>query len=260
MKKVASLRYGVVFKKAFCDPGIFTGFIRDALGIKIEIDHVETKKTFDPSIGKIRPRFDLFAEDVKNRVIVDIQHVRFPDHYHRFLHYHCVALLEQIANSQDYHPQLKVFTIVILTSGDRHQIDISMIDFDPKDLSGKPLGEIPHKVMYLCPKYVNDKTPEPIRQWLLAIEDSLDDEVEETKYQIPEIQKAFAYIEKDKVSPDELATMKDEYSYELLKREEYDKGRQEGILETAKKMLLKDMDVSLISELTGLTKEEILRL
>src|SRR3990170_2128772 len=125
MKKVESLRYGVVFKKAFCDPEIFKGFIRDALGIQLEIDYVETEKTFDPPIGKVRPRFDLFAEDVKNRVIVDIQHARFGDHY---------------------------------------QKDISVIDFDPKDLSGKPLGEIPHKVMYICPKYVNDKTPEPIRQ------------------------------------------------------------------------------------------------
>src|SRR3989337_142182 len=130
MKKVASLRYGVVFKKAFCDPEIFKGFIRDALGIQLEIDYVETEKTFDPPIGKVRPRFDLFAEDVKNRVIVDIQHARFGDHYDRFLHYHCVALLEQIANSKDYRPRLKVFTIVILTSGDHYQKDISVIDFD----------------------------------------------------------------------------------------------------------------------------------
>jgi predicted transposase/invertase (TIGR01784 family) len=280
MIKVASLRYGVVFKKAFCDPEIFTGFIRDVLGIKIEIDHVETEKTFDPPIGKISSRFDLFAEDVKNRVIVDIQHVKFPDHYHRFLHYHCVALLEQVASSQDYSPQLKVYTIVVLTSGDRHQTDISMIEFDPKDLSGRPLGEIHHKIIYLCPKYTNNKTPEPIRQWLLAIEDSLDNEVDETNYQIAEIQKTFMTIEKDKVSPDEMAKMKDEYSYELIKREEYDKGVQEGIergiqqgietgiqqgarqnaLETAKKLLSKGLDASLISEITGLRTDEILEL
>ena len=47
MKQVASLRYGVIFKKAFCDPEIFTAFVRDMLGIKIEIDQVETEKAFD---------------------------------------------------------------------------------------------------------------------------------------------------------------------------------------------------------------------
>jgi predicted transposase/invertase (TIGR01784 family) len=56
--------------------------------------------------------------------------------------------------------------------------------------------------------------------------------------------------------------MKDEYSYELIKREEYDKGVQEGArqtaLETAKKMLSKGLDVSLISEITGLKTDDIL--
>ncbi len=43
--------------------------------------------------------------------------------------------------------------------------------------------------MYLCPKYVTDETPEPYRQWLLAIQDTLDGEVEESDYQSPQIQK-----------------------------------------------------------------------
>jgi hypothetical protein len=77
------------------------------------------KKSFDPPIGNVDSRFDLFAEDKENRIIVDIQHVRYADHYDRFLHYHCAALLEQVVSSQDYRPGLKVFTIVVLTSGDR---------------------------------------------------------------------------------------------------------------------------------------------
>ncbi|MDM8527532.1 hypothetical protein QUF58_04900, partial [Anaerolineales bacterium HSG24] len=93
MKQVASLRYGVIFKKAFCDPVIFKGFVKDILNIELEIDHVETEKSFSPPIGRVDARFDLFAEDEKNRLVVDIQHVRYGDHYDRFLHYHCVAIL-----------------------------------------------------------------------------------------------------------------------------------------------------------------------
>jgi len=46
MKRVASLRYGVIFKKAFAVPKIFTGFVRDFLNVKLEIDSVETEKSF----------------------------------------------------------------------------------------------------------------------------------------------------------------------------------------------------------------------
>lgn len=38
MKKVASLKYGVVFKKAFCDPEIFSAFVQDVLGIPVKVD------------------------------------------------------------------------------------------------------------------------------------------------------------------------------------------------------------------------------
>jgi hypothetical protein len=53
MKKVAPLRYGVIFKKAFCDPEIFSAFVRDVTGVKIEIDRVETDKELAPA-GSVR--------------------------------------------------------------------------------------------------------------------------------------------------------------------------------------------------------------
>ena len=276
MKEVASLRYGVIFKKAFCHKEIFTAFVHDFLGIDLEIDEVETEKSFDTPIGKVIPRYDLFAEDKKNRVIVDIQHARYNDHYDRFLHYHCVALLEQIANSKSYRPELKVFTLVILTSGDYHKKDISIIDFDPKDLDGEPLGEIPHKVIYICPKYVNEKTPEPYREWMLAIEDSLDEKVEEQTYSNSNILKIFEYIKKDLISPEERTKMIDEYDEAKLKQDEAKKHREEGKAEgkaegrvegkieekltIAKSMLSKGLDVALICDITGLSTEELMKL
>jgi predicted transposase/invertase (TIGR01784 family) len=232
MIEVASLRYGVIFKKAFSRPNIFKAFVKDFLGLDLEIDQVETEKSFSPPIGAVDSRFDLFAEDKKNRIIVDIQHARLGDHYDRFLHYHCAALLEQIANAQNYQPSPGVFTIVILTAGDKHQIDLARIEFDPRSFSGEPLNEIPHKILYVCPKYVTDKTPEPYREWLLAIQDSLDQQVDETAYHKPEIQEIFRLIEKDNTTPQERARMKDEYAYNELYAEHYqqliEQSRQEG--------------------------------
>jgi hypothetical protein len=63
-----------------------------------------------------------------------------------------------------WRSELKVFTLVVLTSGDRHAPPVSIVDFDPRDLSGRPLHEIPHKIIYLCPKYVSEETPQPYRE------------------------------------------------------------------------------------------------
>ena len=271
MQAVASLRYGVIFKKAFSQPDVFTAFVKDILGVDIIIDHVETEKSFPSPVGNVNNHFDLFAEDKINRIIVDIQHRRYPDHYHRFLHYHCAALLEQAVSSQDYRPALAVYTIVVLTSGDKHGRDMSLIDFDPKDRHGQGLGEIPHKIVYLCPKYLNDETPEAWREWLLAINDSLDEQVDETHYHKPCVQKVFTSIQKNTLTPEDRARMKDEYSEDLLRREEWEKGiakgREEGREEGAKikaldiaSNLLDVLDDAIIAKKTGLTVVEILNL
>jgi predicted transposase/invertase (TIGR01784 family) len=269
MKEVASLQYGVIFKKAFSKPNIFKAFVKDFLGLDLEIDHVETEKAFSPIIGSVDSRFDLFAEDRKNRMIVDIQHSRLGDHYDRFLHYHCVALLEQIANSKNYRPSLGVFTIVILTSGDWHKTDLAMIDFDPKNFAGESLNEIPHKILYVCPKYATDQTPEPYREWMLAIQDSLDQQVDETAYHKPEIQEIFQLIEQDKTTPQERARMKDEYAYAELWREQYEegigkgveigmgKGQKKNALETALKMRDEGFEWAMIAKLTGVAIDEL---
>ncbi|MDM8568329.1 PD-(D/E)XK nuclease family transposase [Thiotrichales bacterium HSG1] len=262
MKQVAPLRYDVIFKKAFSVPEIFTAFVRDFLDIEIEIDKVETDKTYTPTIGNVEVKFDLYAEDKKNRIIVEIQHVRFPDHYHRFLHYHCVALLEQIASSDNYQPDLRVFTFVILTSGDKHKKDVAIIDFDPKDLQGNPIGEIPHKVIYICPKYLDKTvTPKQYHEWLEAIEDSLDEQVDELNYSSPEIQQIFGLIEKDLITPKERAVMIDEYGIEQIRQELKKEVRQEVKKEVRQEVkyeitdtIKKETAINLLS--TGLLSDE----
>ncbi|CAK0739270.1 conserved hypothetical protein [Gammaproteobacteria bacterium] len=258
MKDVAPLRYGVVFKKAFSELGVFKGFVRDFLGINLEIDRVETEKSFPEPVGNVASRYDLFAEDKKNRIIVDIQHVRHSDHYHRFLHYHCAALLEQSVKFSEYTPTRTVFTIVVLTSGDKHKNDIAVIDFDPKTLNGNPLNEIRHKILYICPKYITTQTPEPYREWMRAIEDTLDGKVDETTYSLIEIRKVFELIERDTLSPEDRARIIDERRNDQYGEEEFNKGMKKQAIETAKAMLERNMDINLISELTGLSEAEIL--
>lgn len=65
MKQVASLQYGVIFKKAFSQLDVFKAFVKDVIGIDLEIDNVETEKSFTQKIGNIKVEFDLYAEDLK---------------------------------------------------------------------------------------------------------------------------------------------------------------------------------------------------
>ena len=260
MMEVASLHYDVIFKKAFSKPHIFTAFVNDMTGLSLAFDKVEMEKSFAPAVGRVKSRFDLFAEDKKNRIIVDIQHKRLSDHYDRFLHYHCAALLEQITDAYDYRPKMQVYTLVVLTSGDKHKKDITITDFEPKTLAGEGIGETTHKIIYICPKYATENTPEPYRQWLKAINDSLDGQVEETCYHNEFIQGIFNIIKKDDTSPEEYARMKEEYSNEEYDRNKREKARKEGIKEGIKqiaKSLLGTLEDEVIALKTGLTIEEL---
>jgi predicted transposase/invertase (TIGR01784 family) len=265
MKQVASLQYGVIFKKAFSQIDVFNAFVQDILGIEFNCDKVETEKSFEQKIGNIKVEFDLYAEDLKNRVIVEIQHQNGSDYYDRFLHYHCVALLEQAAKYRNYKPDLTVYTIVVLTSADKHQADVATIDFDPKDRYGKPLGEIKHKVIYLAVKYVDENTPEIYREWLSAINESLSEQIEETNYHRPELQTVINSIAKNLVSPEDKYAMIEEYNFESDKKKRFEEGVTKGKLEgeklkalqIAKGMLAEGLKVEIIAKLTGLTHDEI---
>jgi predicted transposase/invertase (TIGR01784 family) len=258
MKQVASLKYGVIFKKAFSQPDIFSAFVKAVLGIEFSCEKVETEKSFKPIIGNIDSRFDLFAEDKKNRVIVDIQHRKKESHYDRFLHYHCAAILEQMPRGeQSYRPQLTVFTIVVLTSIDKYEKDVLTIDFDPKDLQGKGINEIPHKVIYLCPKCVNENTPAAYREWMEAIADTLDEEVDETHYHNAMIQKIFDCIEEDGLTPRDRYDRIEEYEDQLFLEAEKQEALLKGKKEIAKNLLAAGVAMEIIVKTTGLTDAEI---
>jgi len=281
MQKVASLRYDVIFKKAFCDVEVFKAFVKDFLNVDLEIDKVQTEKRFSPPIGYVDSRFDLYAEDWKNRVIVDIQHRRYDDHYDRFLHYHCAALLEQVENAKSYSPPLTVLTIVVSTSGTKEDVAIAEINFDPFDFfNQQKLNKIWHRILYLSPKQVTAAVPEPYQQWLSLIQDSLDEQVDEAMYNKLEVQKVLNLIKVDGLTPQDRARMKDEYALEQAlkqeKQEEFEKGiklgeqrglekgrteckeegKQELKQELAKKMQAQGLSVELIQQLTGIKLKE----
>ena len=65
----------VIFKKAFTNQLVFAQFVKDVIGIDIVVSKIETEKRFKPKMAYIDFSYDIFAESIDNRVIVEIQRV-----------------------------------------------------------------------------------------------------------------------------------------------------------------------------------------
>ena len=82
--------------------------------------------------------------------------------------------------------------------------------------------------MFLTPKNVNDQTPAAAKAWMELIADSLDGEVDEKQYKSPLMRRVIDNIRDDKISPDELARVKDEAAWEGALRDEGLQGELKG--------------------------------
>ncbi len=52
---------------------VFTQFANDILDIDLHIDEVHTEYEYPEPIGFVKSKYDLFAEDKEQRIIVEIQ-------------------------------------------------------------------------------------------------------------------------------------------------------------------------------------------
>ena len=235
MSDVVPLRYGTAFKKAFSDPEVLSGFVRDVIGVDLHFTKVEQEKAFSPPVGKIDVRFDLYAEDTEHRAIVELQHVRAADAFPRFHYYHLIAQIEQVTSSRNYAIGKTVYTIVVLTrlpDEENLRFDMASQSSDLITHDGRPLGLFKHRIVFVNPRALSPSTPAPLRRWLELFEDSLDDRIDESVYPEPLFQKVIAAIETNLLSPYEMYWYKEEAEWEDTKalsfREGETKGKAEG--------------------------------
>jgi predicted transposase/invertase (TIGR01784 family) len=112
-----------------------------------------------------------------------------------------------------------------------------------------------HRLLFV---FTNDSThantSESCREWMQAIDDSLDEKVNEKEYTNPSIQEMFKVIEKEKITPEERARMKEEYNQEKAEKRSFKKGKKEGNKETARNLkALGTLTMEQIASATGLT-------
>jgi len=257
MIKVESLQYDTFFKKGFRDVDIFTGLVKDFTGIHLEIDEVENDKVFDPPIGRVKARFDLFAQDKKNRIIVEAQHGYSTDDFDRFFYYHAIAMAEIIHSSEDYRFPKLIITLVFFTEKTTPKADKNILvqDLEIRDQDGEIIEKarrLKHQIIFVFTKdpLCDLNAPEPCRQWIEAINDTLDKQVDENDYDNPLIKQLFQAISKDKTTPEEYAQMKEEFNQRTAVKD--------ALLKTARNLKAngKLMNEE-IAEMTDLTLAEV---
>ena len=259
MVQVVPLRYDTAFKKAFSQPEIFCQFAEDVLGIKFHTDEVHRGYKFLEPIGQVDIEYDLFAEDPESRIVVEIQHVKEGHFYDRFLYYHLINLVEQVKNSKAYQFDRAVYTIVVLTSPySENEIDFSVAitDFNPINEFSRKVDVYPHQLVFVVPRMVNDKTPSGIKVWLELVLDSLDGEIDESRYRSPIFERVIDAVKLDNISPTERRVLKDEESWEDTLIDVRQKEKED----IARALIREGISTKVITRTTGLTEAEIEKL
>ena len=234
MLSVVPMRYGTAFKKAFSDPMAFSALVKGALDIDFHPQRIEQEHSFRPAVAHVNVAYDLFAEDVEQRTIVELQHVRDDESYDRFLYYHCIGLAEQIVGSTSYKFPRKVYTLVVLTrwpSEPRLQFGRAVGNIDPVTDEGKKLGVYEHRLVFVNAKAPSSMLPVGLRGLMALVEDTLDGLVDETKYPDELSQRILRQIEKSQLTAEENATVKEEATWEQAKRETATEAKAAGVRE-----------------------------
>lgn len=130
--------------------------MKDIVGIDVEPDEIETEKSFEPKVGNIAFKYDIFAEDKAKRVIIEIQKVEYDHNFDRFLHYHLSGITEQQRSSDDYSVERTVYTIIVITapykvhhpSGEIVRDEVLISKLNPNNLKGQERNLYGHTLIF----------------------------------------------------------------------------------------------------------------
>lgn len=268
---LARLDNEVFFKKAFTDEIVFKAFVKDIIGIDFQPDKIETEKAFQPKLGNINFKYDIFAEDIKKRIVIEIQKVEYDrtanrHNFDRFLHYHLQAITEQQRSSEDYSVEKTVYTIVVMTAP--YKVNVKTREFyrdevlisklNPKNLKGVECKIFNHELIYLNPNYKDESTPQNYRDWLDLIYESIHNPKNPiVNIQNEGIKRVVELVSYENIDPYEWEESKKEVGRRKVITLEREEEREETQIEIVKNAILKNMNDQIIADITGLTLDRI---
>lgn len=259
---LGNLDNGVIFKKAFTNKIVFKAFVKDILGIEVEVDKIETEKKFNPKIGYIDFELDIFAETIDRRIAIEIQRIEYDHHFDRFLHYFLMLIVEQQRSAREYNIDQTVYLIVVLTAaytineknGKAVKDEVLLIDLNPKTLSGKIRDLYGHQFVALNPNHPQKDTPQRIRDWLDLIYQSIhspDRPVLNMKNE--GIKKAIELISFENLTPEERTAAKNKEASKVT----IAKIGNIRAIEIAQNLILEGLDDGIIARTTKLSLNKI---
>ncbi len=256
----------IYFKKVFSDPTVFRCFVRDITGVDAEFGKIETEKRFAPKFGYIDFKYDIFAETLDHRIIVEIQKVDYDYNFDRFLLYHNIALAELQRSSKEYKITKTVYTIVVITEPYRvkdrkgalikndiliHKSNFFTFDDEEVDI-------FPHKLFCLNPNYINAKTPQLVKDWLQLVSESIK---HPDNYQVNQkndgIKAVLRVIKEKRMTIQERTLAKQAEAAKSKTQLIREEGERKKALETAANLKKEGISVNIIAKCTGLSVEEI---
>jgi hypothetical protein len=255
----------VIFKKAFTNKIVFKAFVRDILGIEVEVDKIETEKKFDPKIGYVDFELDIFAETIDKRIVIEIQRVEYDHHFDRFLHYFLMLIAEQQRNSKEYSIEQTVYVIVVLTTpytineknGKPIKDEVLLLNINPQTLKGEVKDLYGHQFVCLNPNHPEKDTPKQIRDWLDLIYQSIHNPERPVLNTDNEgIKKAIELISFENFTPEERTKAKNKEAAMITIAKIENLTRTE----IAKNAIIEGLNNTFIAKITGLNIEEIEKL
>ena len=279
---LSNLDNEIIFKKAFTNKIVFTQFVKDIVGIDIEVAKIETEKKFDEKLGYmvtelvecIDIKFDIFAESKDHRVIVEIQKVEYDYNFDRFMNYFLSAIIDQQRSSilrlssvtEKYKIEQTVYTIVVLTApykiktkdGDFIQDEVLLSKLNPQNLLGEEKKIFGRELYFLNSHDRKENTPQRYKDWLDLIYESINNpENPNINISNQGIKKASELIDKDMLTNEERTLMKEYEGRKVVLRNEREEGQKEKSEEIAIVMFSENEPIEKIVKYTGLTTNEI---
>ena len=255
----------VIFQKAFANKIVFKAFVKDVLGIDIEVGKIETEKKFSPKVGYIDFELDIFAESVDKRVAVEIQRVEYDHHFDRFLHYFLMLIIEQQKSALEYAIKQTVYVIVILPTpytineknGTPIKDEVLLLNINPQTLTGEIRNLYGHQFVCLNPNHPSESTPQRVRDWLDLIYQSIHSpERPVLNTENEGIRKAAELISVDNITRVERTQAKNKEAARVTRA----KLERIKAIEIAKNCIKEGMDGNLIARITTLSLEEVKRI
>ena len=237
----------------------------------IELQYLKNENLTTTELNR-KAVFDLYCTNEKGeRFIVEIQKTKQKFFKDRTVYYSTFPIREQAVLGSDWNFELKkVYTIAILdfifdedkNETEKFRYDVKLMDIDSKKVFYEKLTFI-----YLeMPKF-NKKAEEletRFDKWLFVLKNlnklnRIPDKLREDIFL-----KLFQTAEIAKFTQNEYQEYEDSLKYYRDLKNSLDtakeEGKIEGKIEIAQEMLNKGFDINIITELTGLSKEEIAKL